>query len=375
VQTILGLSITSTGVAWVLVDAGEDDTLDHDAFATRTSTSSTSQLAAAARGAQAIATASGHTVRSIGVTWSENVDIEGTRLLESLTDLGYDNVVAVRPAQAARSFAQRIGRGTGYEKTAVCIVEPDAVTVVAADINEGTARTAVTSDVGTAAGLIRWLTTLFNRRGWQSDALFLIGSHTTIDAVKARLEADLPMRVFASGYSQLALAKGAAPASTDPDVAAKKVGAGGLPHVRPWLLSRSEALTALASCVIAVLAAVLLLPKDDSRPVADPPAANTSAPPASVATGPPPASAPPAPQLSRVDEPLPTPELQVTQAATHSVPGPQQNLADEQPANPATPAAQEPVAPPTVAPAAVLEPPPPPDPIQGMLSPLFSALP
>ena len=68
VQTVLGLSMTSTSVGWVLLDGQGPDaaTLDHDAFDVQSgadgAAGDTSQHAAAARGAQAIATASGHKV-------------------------------------------------------------------------------------------------------------------------------------------------------------------------------------------------------------------------------------------------------------------------------------------------------------------------
>ena len=82
-QTVLGLSMTSTSVGWVLLDGPGPDatTLDHDAFdvqaGVQETAGNTSQHVAAARGAQAIATASGHKVGSVQVTWTE--DIEGGR--------------------------------------------------------------------------------------------------------------------------------------------------------------------------------------------------------------------------------------------------------------------------------------------------------
>ena len=70
--------MTATSVGWVLLDGQglNAATLDHDAFEVQSSTdgdaSDTSQHTAAARGAQAIATTSGHTVGSIRVTWTND---------------------------------------------------------------------------------------------------------------------------------------------------------------------------------------------------------------------------------------------------------------------------------------------------------------
>ena len=64
--------MTSTSVGWALLD-GQDPgavTLDHDAFDVQSGAGlgDMSQHAAAARGAHAIAAASGHTVGSVRVT-------------------------------------------------------------------------------------------------------------------------------------------------------------------------------------------------------------------------------------------------------------------------------------------------------------------
>ena len=79
VQAVLGLSMTSTSVGWVLLDGQGPDaaTLDNDSFDVQSGADGdTSAHAAAARGAQAIATASGHTVGAVQVTWTENVEAE-----------------------------------------------------------------------------------------------------------------------------------------------------------------------------------------------------------------------------------------------------------------------------------------------------------
>jgi hypothetical protein len=418
VQTVLGLSMTATSVGWVLVDGREADdaTLDHDAFDIHSgggvNSANTFQHAAAARGAQAIATASGHQVHSIGVTWSDDVDTEATLLLQSLTASGFDNVVAVRLPRATQAWARGIGRVNGYEQTAVCIIEPAAVTVLIVDTGDGALPIAVTHTRDSAAGLIQWLTAVFDRNRRQPDGLFLVGARSDLDAITGALDEALPMPVFASSEAQLALARGAALAlGKDADVTELQVGEGPdddkPAHGRSWLASHTKASRFGAVVVTCVIALFAVGPQHaaekDSRPAENRPAANTSLAPASAHAVPLPVVAPPAPQPSPLaDEPprapVPTAAPPVTVAAAPPVTvaaappvtvaaappvtvaaAPPVTVAAAPPvtvaAAPPGPAPQEPNTPPPVAPDPVSQPPPAADPIAGVLSPLLGALP
>jgi hypothetical protein len=220
---VLGLSITSTGVGWVLLDGQGPDavTLDHDAFDVQCGAGAGDkpQHTAAARGAQAIATASGHKVGSVRLTWSEDVEPEATALLKSLTDSGSENVHAIPLSQAARSWAVEAGRASEHAKTALCILEPGTATVMVVATGAGSVRTAVTDTREQTADLVDWLTTIFNRDGWLPECLHLVGSHDDLDAVTGPIGDALPIPVFASVESQLALARGAALATVWPGAA------------------------------------------------------------------------------------------------------------------------------------------------------------
>jgi len=214
VQTVLGLSMTSTSVGWALLD-GQDPgavTLDHDAFDVQSGAGlgDMSQHAAAARGAHAIAAASGHTVGSVRVTWSQDVEASATALLKSLADLEFDNVVAIPLRQATQSWAIEAGRANEHNKTALCILEPGTATVMVVATGAGSVRTAVTNAREHAADLVDWLTTIFNRDGWLPECLYLVGSDDDLDAVTAPISDGLPIPVFDSVDSRLALARGAA---------------------------------------------------------------------------------------------------------------------------------------------------------------------
>jgi hypothetical protein len=89
---VLGLSLTSEDIVWVLVDETDGTVVDHDSA----EFSADAEIAgAAARGAHAIATAGGFDVERIRLTWSDVVAREGLRLRSRLVSLGFDNVEAV----------------------------------------------------------------------------------------------------------------------------------------------------------------------------------------------------------------------------------------------------------------------------------------
>jgi hypothetical protein len=323
---VLGLSMTSTSVGWVLLDRQGPDalTLDHDAFDVQSTadatTPDTSQHAAAARGAQAIATASGHKVGSVRVTWSEHVEADATALLKSLADLGFDNVLAIPLNQAAQTWGIEVGRANEHNKTALCILEPGTATVMVVATGAGLVRTAVTNTREHAADLVDWLTTTFNRHGWLPESLHLIGACDDLDAVSGPIGEALPIPVFDSVDNQLALALGSAlakvsPVAVRPSQAPKTPGDDAPPRRdRPWLVSHAKRVTMSAAAVAIVGAALSLAAgsalnvENVSAQAANPLAAGDSGTSASVHTVPARISAPPAPPVQPLAaEPPPAP--------------------------------------------------------------------
>jgi hypothetical protein len=92
VGMVLGLSLTSEDIVWVLVDEADGTMADHDSVEFQADAEIAS---AAARGARSIATAGGFDVERIRLTWSDDVAREGLRLRSHLGCLGFDNVEAV----------------------------------------------------------------------------------------------------------------------------------------------------------------------------------------------------------------------------------------------------------------------------------------
>ncbi|WP_135455203.1 hypothetical protein [Mycobacterium sp. DL99] len=94
-KTVLGLSVTSHGIAWALVDGRCADAtpLDDDAFDVDSADQLTARAAAAARSAQAIAASSGQDVAAIGVSAVGPVsDDHLAQLLDLLAAAGFHDV-------------------------------------------------------------------------------------------------------------------------------------------------------------------------------------------------------------------------------------------------------------------------------------------
>ena len=173
-DAVLGLSMTPTTVGLVLVEGQEADgaTMDKDEFEVHdrglASAVNTSEKAAAAvMRTEAIAAARGHRLHSIGVTWSEDADTEASLLLESLSESGFENVVAVRLPEATEALARGIADVIGHQITAVCVIEPDAVIGLVVDTTDGAVQTAVNHAVTTDEDLARWLSSIFAQAEWR----------------------------------------------------------------------------------------------------------------------------------------------------------------------------------------------------------------
>src|SRR5690242_48841 len=220
-DAVLGLSMTPTTVGLVLVEGQEADgaTMDKDEFAVNDrglagAVNTSEKAAAAVMRTEAIAAARGHRLHSIGVTWGEDADTEASLLLESLSESGFENVVAVRLPEATEALARGIASVVGHEITAVCVIEPDDVVVLVVDTHAGAVHTAVNHAVTTDEDLDGWLSSIFARDAWQPEALVLVGSGSDLDAITPHLEDVLAVPVFVPAEAQLALARGAAMAST-----------------------------------------------------------------------------------------------------------------------------------------------------------------
>jgi hypothetical protein len=219
-DTVLGLSLTSTSVGWVLVEGRDADgtTLDHDDFdvppangvqAVHTS----EQASAAVLEAQAAAAGYEQRLHVVGVAWSDEAAAEAALLLESLTDAGFDNIVPIRLHDACEMLARAIAPVVGYDQAAVCVLDGESTIVVMVDNDGDEPQTAIKQLSGGPDHLVHWLTALFDRSSWRPSGIVIVGAEHELGSLSARLEAAVPVPVITQPGAELALARGAALAS------------------------------------------------------------------------------------------------------------------------------------------------------------------
>lgn len=215
-ETVLGLSVTSTNVQTVLVEGRDADgiTLEHDEFDVFTGAESPARASEqVAEAVLSIAEADGHRLHAIGVTWSQDADLQASLVLGSLADLGFDNVVPVRRPHAAEALARSIGKVIGYQRTAVCVVEPGTVVLALVDASGGEVESLVSPALADDQALLDWIATVFDRDGWRPEGMFVVGSVSGLSELAVRLEHGLGLPVFDPPEAELAVAHGAALAS------------------------------------------------------------------------------------------------------------------------------------------------------------------
>jgi hypothetical protein len=221
-DTVVGLSLTSTSVGWVLVEGRDADgtILDHEDFEVDSGggvrvVNTSEQATAAVLDAQAAATGDDRRLHVIGVTWSDEAAAEAALLLESLTDAGFHNVVPIRLHDACDLLARAIAPVVGYDKAAVCVVDGDSTIVAMVDTCDDEPQTAIKHLTGGGGRLVQWLTSLFERSSWQPGGIVVVGPDEDLEALSWRLEKAVPVPVITQTGAELAMARGAALASAD----------------------------------------------------------------------------------------------------------------------------------------------------------------
>ncbi|MBX7452267.1 hypothetical protein GR927_30145 [Mycolicibacterium sp. 3033] len=280
---VLGLSMTSSSVRWVLVEgaAGDGATVDRGSAA-RAGVDAGVLLDAL------VGDDTSRRLHAVGLTWSSAAEATASAVWQELTDRGVENVIAVSAVEAAETLALGIADVAGYERTVVYVAEPGESVLVAVTPHGVTADPMDT-------------VTLAHAELPASDAVVVLGSGDVAGAMAAvQQRTDAP--VVSADQSELALARGAALASASA-VALLDVADGSTTR----RLSTSAVLAsvlgaAVVTLVVSVSAAVgLSLTPDpapqmarsvqDEVPEAAPPMPPIVAPPAPVA--PPPAPAAP----------------------------------------------------------------------------------
>lgn len=204
---VLGLSMTSQAVRWVLVEGttGEGATVDRGAFDQAAGVDPDELLDVV------LITEADHRIHAIGVTWTNEAEDAASGVLEALTARHYDNVIAVSEVEAADVLAAGIAGIAEYDDLAVCIVEPDAA-VVAMVNAEGVDvdRIPRPQDRTDVVELPSSVIALLELDDWKPEAIFVVGSDDDLELIVSTLEGASDSPVISSADANLALARGAA---------------------------------------------------------------------------------------------------------------------------------------------------------------------
>lgn len=293
---VLGLSMTSTDLRWVLVEgtAGEGATVHRDGIDFDTLD-------------DVIAAVGDNRLHAVGVTWTNEAEAQASTVLETLADRGLENVIAISELEAADALASGIAERAGYGDVAVCLVEPDAAVVAMVTPDGATVdRIARPLDGNDAVELPSSVIALLNLDEWQPEAIFVVGSADDLDLVMSSIAGLTDAPVISAAEADLALARGAALASAH--------AVNTLDTPRAPLMSRTGALTSVlvAAVVIFVISlsvalGLRLTPETNPTPGqprvanADAPAPAAPAPtvPKAAPSAPRPAAPPAAPPVAR----------------------------------------------------------------------------
>jgi hypothetical protein len=262
---VLGVSMTSAAVRWVLVDGttGEGATISRGSFDLGDAVDPDDLLDVL------LIDEPGNRMHAIGLTWTNEAEDAASGVLDAVRARGYDNVIAVSELEAGEVLASGIAGLADYEDVAVCIVEPDAAVVAIVNSN-GTSvdRFGRPADGSDAVELPSSVMAMLELDDWRPDSIFVVGSAEDLDLIKSTLEAVTDAPVFTAAEADLALARGAALASAR---AVNSLEIGGT-H-RP---SRVRALTAVlaAAAVTFVVSLSVALGLSLSPPATDPPVAS-----------------------------------------------------------------------------------------------------
>jgi hypothetical protein len=246
---VLGLSVTSTAVRWVLVEGvtGDGDAVDRGVLDVGDPADfDADALLTVLLDANEAVVENG--LHAAGVTWTPAGEVIAGAILEALQTRGVQNAIAVSEPEAAEALASGISAISGYEDVAVCVFEPDAtlIALVNADgVTVDQQDIVPDRDVELSASVMA-----LDLNDRQLDAIFVVGS-ADLDPVVSSMDAVAAAPVISSAEADMAMARGAAVASA---MAVNSMGGGSASLLGLRGMSRTTALTS-----VVVAAAVTLV--------------------------------------------------------------------------------------------------------------------
>jgi hypothetical protein len=208
---VLGLSVTSAAVRWVLVegvtgdgnavDRGATDILDGSTF------DAEALLTVLLDANEAVLD---HGLHAVGVTWTPGGDAVAGAILDALQARDVQNAISVSEVEAAEALASGIAALAGYQDIAVCVFEPDATLVALVDADEVAVETQNLPADGSAELTGSVIALDLNDR--PLDAIFVVGS-ADLESLVSSMDTVAAAPVISSAEADMAMARGAAVAS------------------------------------------------------------------------------------------------------------------------------------------------------------------
>ena len=206
---VLGLSVTSTAVRWVLVEGvtGDGDAIDRGALDIVDGVEFDAEaLLTVLLDANDAVVENG--VHAVGVTWTPAGEVIAAPIVEALQERGVQNAISVSESEAAEALASGIADMAGYENVAVCVFEPDYTLVAVVNADGVSAEPQdLPDDVELAASVIA-----LDLNDRQLDAIFVVGS-ADLDPVVSSMDTVAAAPVISSTEADMAMSRGAAVAS------------------------------------------------------------------------------------------------------------------------------------------------------------------
>jgi hypothetical protein len=204
---VIGLSMTSTALRWVVVEG----TTGEGAMRDRGTVDLTGEVDPDELLEVLPVHQGDDRIHAVGVTWTNEAEDAASGVLAALTARGYDDIITVSELEATEVLADGIAAITEYQTVAVCIAEPDAAVVAMVGPDETTSdRIGRPRDGHDVVELPSSVLATLELNDWQPQAIFVLGSADNLDMIISTIDDATESPVISATDADLALTRGAA---------------------------------------------------------------------------------------------------------------------------------------------------------------------
>ena len=217
----LGVSMSPSTIHTVLIEGENADGVAVEAHgvefgpADESVTATADRVVTAVLGAREDTDEAGDRLGSIGVTWTDEVEVAGLR--EALSARKVENVTLISSFLAAAALAQAVGQAIGYGCIAMLFIEAECATLAVVDAADGSitdVHKELLHGADATAELIEMVAGLESLETCPA-GLFVVGSGVDVAPIKSRLQTATSLAVSAPEEPETALARGAALAAAN----------------------------------------------------------------------------------------------------------------------------------------------------------------